>query len=176
MDRWSMGTRGKAMWKYDHDRQKEPSSVAGRVVLVVLLSSCGFGFLGLAAGSGFVPEPVAVVALLVGLLGMVVRQIRRSRRSARYLVMSSRYLICGNQVIYFANVTRADLDSRNGRLHLVTGSGTQFTLERSRFPTGARKTEKIARNKQAKFGKVSQKLLDKVGRCAPDAVISHRTG
>lgn len=176
MDRWSMGTRGKAMWKYNHDRQKQPSSVADRVVLIALLCCCGFGIVTLASKSAFIPKPVAVAALFVGSIGVVVRQRRRANTTARYLVMAPRYLICGNQVIYFANVTRADLDSYHGQLRLVTGSGTTFTLERSRFPTGARKPEKIANNTQAKFGKVSQKLLETIRRCAPDAVISHRTG
>ena len=40
-------------------------------------------------------------------------------------------------------------------------------LERDKFPTGARKADKIKKNKAAKFDKVSSKIIEKVKKAAP---------
>ena len=42
-------------------------------------------------------------------------------------------------------------------------------VERERFPTNARKKDKIAINKAAKFSKVSARIVEKVRRATPEA-------
>ena len=91
---------------------------------------------------------------------------------ARTLAIGPRYLICGDDIVYYANVTQLTLAEAQGRMDLVTAAGKVFSIERDRFPTNARKANKIAANKAAKFNKVTAKIVDKVRRAAPAAVVA----
>ncbi|MGB2881176.1 MAG: hypothetical protein WBC08_05310, partial [Rhodoferax sp.] len=77
------------------------------------------------------------------------------------------YLLCGNSIVYYANVNRLTLSGANGTLRLQSQNGKSFVLERDKFPTGARKADKIKKNKAAKFDKVSSKIIEKVKKAAP---------
>ena len=103
--------------------------------------------------------PLAVVPIIVGLLFLLLRN--------KYLYLAPRYLLCGTDIVYYANVTKLVLSEMNGTLRLQTVSGKDFILEREKFPTYANKPHKIKRNKEAKFAKVSAKIIDKVRRHAP---------
>ncbi len=84
----------------------------------------------------------------------------------RTLSLGPRYLICGDQIIYYANVTEIKLSEANGTLSLQTGKAVPFVIERERFPTNARKKDKIAANKAAKFNKVVARISEKVRRAS----------
>lgn len=84
------------------------------------------------------------------------------------LSIGPRYLICGDQIMYYANVRQAKLSEAAGTLSLHSASGKVLVIERDKFPTNARKTHKIAANKAAKFNKVTAKILEKVRLAAPD--------
>ena len=88
------------------------------------------------------------------------------------LAVGPRYLVCGDDIVYFANVTQVTLSEAKGRMDLVTTGGKTFSLEREKFPTNARKTAKIAANKAVKFNKATAKIIDKVRRAAPAAVVA----
>ena len=62
--------------------------------------------------------------------------------------------------------------STKGSLHVQSANGQSFVLERDKFPTGARKADKIAKNKAAKFEKVSNKIIEKVRKANGDADVS----
>lgn len=120
----------------------------------------------------------SLIPLVIGLvvLGLIIFSADK-----RKLYVGPRYLICGNQILYFANITRARIDRGVGTLVLETGSDgnhpkARFVLERERFPTGARKKDKIAKNQAAKFDKVADKLLEKVREAAPGVIISETGG
>ena len=85
------------------------------------------------------------------------------------LLIGPRYLLCGNSLVYFANVTRLRYAETEGRLSVECASGKTFVLDRDKFPTGARKADKIKRNKAAKFTKVAGKIVDKVRTAATNA-------
>ncbi len=87
------------------------------------------------------------------------------------LCISPRYLVCGKTVLYFRNVQALEIHGSDGRLKLTALNGEQIVLERDKFPTNARKKDKIAANKQAKFSKVAKKILDKVKAHAPTAQV-----
>ncbi|MBK9441486.1 MAG: hypothetical protein IPN53_09295 [Comamonadaceae bacterium] len=80
----------------------------------------------------------------------------------RLLHLGPRYLLCGKTIVYYANVLCLTLSSSQGVLRVQSANGQTFVLERDKFPTGARKTDKIAKNKAAKFDKVSGKIIAKV--------------
>jgi len=85
----------------------------------------------------------------------------------RTLCVGPRYLICGEEIVYYANVTQLKLSEAAGSLSLQTASGKTLLIERAKFPTNARKANKIAANQAAKFNKVSAKIVDKVRRASP---------
>ena len=85
----------------------------------------------------------------------------------RTLKMGPRYFICGDRLIYYANVRQADLSEAEGRLVLSMRQGAPFVIERGKFPTNARKKDKIAANQAAKFNKVTARIVEKVRRAAP---------
>ena len=113
-----------------------------------------------------------LVALIVGkllfpfgLLALIVPAIIYLA-GGRTLVLGPRYLICGDQIIYYANVTELKLSEAEGTLSLQTGKAVPFVIERERFPTNARKKDKIAANKAAKFNKVCARVTEKVHRAS----------
>jgi hypothetical protein len=87
---------------------------------------------------------------------------------SRQLLLGPRYLLCGEDIVYYANVKQLTLTTAQGELRLVSANGKSFVLERDKFPTNARKADKISRNKSAKFDKVSAKIIDKVRSAAVD--------
>ena len=106
----------------------------------------------------------AVMALFVFTVGAVLLVVPLIAwfSTPRQLLLGPRYLLCGNAIVYFGNVKRMNLSSAQGKLRLECANGTAFVLERDKFPTGARKANKIAKNKAAKFDKVSAKIMEKV--------------
>lgn len=137
-------------FKYPHPGSA-PLSRGRKILALGLLIAAPFGFL-IVAPLGF--------AFLVGSL---ITFFARSKK----LVLGPRYLLCGHEIVYYANVTKLVLSEMNGTLRLQTASGKTFVLEREKFPTNARKPDKVKNNKAAKFAKVSAKIIEKVQKLAP---------
>ncbi len=111
----------------------------------------------------FIVLPLGLILAVVALILLFVRD--------KKLRLAPRYLLCGNTLIYYGNVTRLQLSSAAGTLLIETANGQRFMLDRDKFPTNARKAPKIAANKAAKFAKVSGKIVEKVRSAAPNADI-----
>ncbi|WP_301101718.1 hypothetical protein [Propionivibrio sp.] len=139
-----------AVFKYKH---------GGRVAFSAKRKT--FMLISLAAAliAAFFAFPGGLMALVIPLGVFFVRQ--------GTLALGPRYLVCGNDIVYFANVAQVALHEGEGRLNLKMASGATFTLERDKFPTNARKAHKVAANKAAKFNKVSAKIIEKVRRASP---------
>lgn len=139
-----------ATWKYQHPGPGYRSR--GQRIAAVAFAAAGI----VVAALGFFPAlGLVVVALFVGFA------------SRRKIAIGPRYLICGQAIVYYRNVARMQLDEGAGTLLLATAGDLSFVLERDKFPTNARKTPKVARNKAEKFAKVSRNLIAKVLRDAP---------
>jgi hypothetical protein len=108
--------------------------------------------------------PLALFLLAISLFILVFTR--------KTLLINARYLICGEHIVYFANVVRVERDDSAGKLLLVSADGSRLLLERDKFPTNARKTDKIARNKATKFDKVAGHLTERVRRASPAAEFS----
>lgn len=135
-----------ACFKYQHTDPPTRSKSRLRFVYASLAAAV----LAIAL-AGFVPGVALLVVPMVAWLS-----------ATRQLQLGPRYLLCGNTIVYFGNVKRLTLSRAQGKLSLVCANGESFVLDRSKFPTGARKAAKITKNKAAKFDKVSAKIIDKV--------------
>lgn len=143
-----------AVFKYKHGGKVALSKKSLGFVVVTTV---------LAAVVAFFARPEGFAAFLVPLIAFFNR--------TGTLSVGPRYLVCGPNIVYYANVTHATLSEAGGRLDIVTNGGKTFSIEREKFPTNARKAPKVAANKAAKFGKATGKIIDKIRRAAPNAVI-----
>lgn len=74
-------------------------------------------------------------------------------------------------MLYYRNVDQMVLDHRQGHLVLLRDGKRLFRLERDKFPTAARKPPKIKANREAKFTKVSEKIIGRVQAYCPEASV-----
>lgn len=108
--------------------------------------------------------PLAVILFVAAVLVFFTRP--------RKLLVSPRYLICGERIVYFANVVRVERDDSAGQLRLTSADNSSVHIERDKFASKARKADKIRRNQAAKFVKVADHLVEHVRKAAPDAAIT----
>lgn len=139
-----------AAWKYKH--AGAGYRTRGRTLLAAAL---------------LVAALIAVRPALPFALGLLVASLALFFVTKKKILVGPRYLICGPSLVYYRNVSRMTLNEDTGILQLFSGGDTPFVLERDKFPTNARKTPKIARNKAEKFAKVSRSIIAKVLRDAP---------
>jgi hypothetical protein len=93
----------------------------------------------------------------------------------RQLQLGPRYLLCGNAIVYYGNVTRLTLSRAQGSLRLQSANGQVFVLERDKFPTGARGRQ----NRQEQGGHSTRWPARSSRRCArppaaPNSAVSDR--
>lgn len=90
----------------------------------------------------------------------------------RPLVIATRYLILGERIVYYRNVTRAALDRERQVLTISPARGPALTISADKFPTNARKPDKIKANRSAKFVKVADRIVERLRAASPDIVIT----
>ncbi len=110
--------------------------------------------------------PLAIVLFIASLITVLT--------STRKILVGTRYLICGSEIVYFANVERVDRDDVAGILRLTGNDGRSLLIDRDKFPTNARKAHKILNNKLAKFTKVAERIITHVQAANPAADIQVR--
>lgn len=138
-------------FKYDHPDRTPVGWVnwlAG--LLCVPVAIAGFS----------VAPPLGIAA---GVATMIFWALRLPKRQIR---LGPRYAIVGNTIVYFRNVRKMEFKAGH-ELTLHWGKDRSLKIELSRFPTNARKADKIAKNKAAKFEKVSGKIIDRVLHASP---------
>lgn len=111
----------------------------------------------------FVALPLGIILGIAALLSL---------RASRHLFLGPRYLICGQRILYYANIERVAVDAIGGRIILQSSAGQDLILEQEKFQTKARKPGKIAANKAARFKKVAQKIATHVRRASPNAQLA----
>lgn len=151
-----MENKGPAAFKY----KVSGGGQGGRVAMLVV--SLALSIVGMAHLS-----PWFGLGLLIP-LWIIVRLVRAAAR--KNLIIAPRYLIVGNEIIYYAAVTQARLDRRKQTLTLQSERGRRVTVEAERFPTNARKAEKIRINRTGKFEKAVEKILQRLPGVTPDVV------
>lgn len=103
--------------------------------------------------------PPWTLCLLLFPLFVLVRHLRRVNGT---LIIASRYVIVGDAIVYYRNVSRVQLDRERRTLTLCSSRGAQLVIEAERFPTNARKADKIRSNTTAKFDKAVEKLMQRL--------------
>ncbi len=78
------------------------------------------------------------------------------------LLVSNRYMILGEDIVYFRNVASARIDKGAETLTVFFGKGRSMVISSSRFPTNARKPDKIRLNRSNKFTKVSDRIVSRL--------------
>jgi hypothetical protein len=141
--------------KYDHGESVPLPS--GQAVAICLVLAAG---VALAIKLPPVLIPTLIVVLILGVA-----------RPARRLHLGPRYLICGSEVFYYGNVRRLTIDQEKGRLHIESNADRILVIDRTKFPTNARKPEKIAAHQRTRFDKVTDKVVKQVQRAVPTAEI-----
>lgn len=138
-------------FKYDHD-DRIPLGWAnwlfGLFLVSVVVAAFAFAL------------PLGVVAVIASVIFWAVWLPKKQIR------LGARYAIVGNTIVYFRNVRKMEFKAGHD-LTLHWGKDRSLRIEQSRFPTGARKQEKIAKNKAAKFEKVTGKIIDRVLHASP---------
>lgn len=152
-----------AQWRYDHagPGRTTPTQFRNATALAVVASLLI---------TLYATKNVEIWALFIGLviaLGALIQLFRRER----LLQLGSRYLQCGLTLVYYANVDAVEIT--DGRLVLRSADRALLTLERSKFPTNARKPPKIAANQQKKFDRVCALLKKQVLAANPQAKVLH---
>lgn len=84
----------------------------------------------------------------------------------RTLKIGPRYLICGERIVYYANVKRLVHDEVAGTLNLIIGLKTNLLIERKRFKGGAGR----GKDKGASFAEVAAMVSERVRQAAPEAL------
>jgi hypothetical protein len=87
-------------------------------------------------------------------------------RGERTLKIGPRYLICGDRIVYFANIKSLSFSEKEKSICLRTGIKTQLTIEEHRFRGKARTPEE----KAAKFAEAVELVMESVHRFAPEAI------
>jgi hypothetical protein len=147
-----------ALFKYQH------ADAAVRSPARRWFTGISFGLALLLIVSRIIEPPFSLLTLLVPLLAWAT--------ASRQLLLGPRYLLCGQTIVYYANVKRLTLTRGSGTLRVQSSNGQNFVLERDKFPTNARKADKIKKNKAVKFDKVADKLIEKVRKAAPGASLT----
>ena len=139
-----------SVFRYLHDDSRSPSRQRLRFVyisLAVALIATLFVF------------PFAALLFIVPLIAWF--------SAPKTLCLGPRYLLCGGRIVYFANVVQLTLAKAEGKLSLQSANGEILVLERDKFPSNARKADKLARNKAEKFAKTSEKIIERVRKACP---------
>lgn len=106
-----------------------------------------------------------VIGIILSVISLIYIGISYPKRTIK---VESRYLICGKTIVYYKNINRIVLNKYLGLLLLYSGDNLVFKLEKELFPTNARKPDKIINNKNKKFEKVSDKIINKIIKTSPD--------
>jgi hypothetical protein len=144
-----------ALIKYDHGERVGLGAVRWIALAVVLTLAVGFMIA--------IP-PLFPFSIMMGIVAVVA-----ITRQPKQLCLGPRYIICGRKILYYANIQSVTLKEDQGLLVLQSSTGQTLVLDQDKFQSNARKLEKIAAHKEARFNKVALKIVDRVQRASPNA-------
>ena len=124
-------------------------------------------FVALACSAALSPWFLLLLLTPVGIFVYIKRS-----GCSKPLLITSRYLILGDRIMYFGTVTRASLDKEKQTLTIIADKGRSLTIAADKFPTNARKPDKIRINRSAKFDKVSERIMARLRVVSPDLDLS----
>jgi hypothetical protein len=87
-------------------------------------------------------------------------------RGERTLKIGPRYLICGERIVYYANVKNLTFSEHEKSICLRTGIKTQLTIEEKRF----RIDKRFPAERTARFAEAVKLMTERVHHFAPEAI------
>lgn len=147
-----------SIFQYQHSDAVHRSTLR-KVAAAAFLVLSGWSLLYASNHISGIFIPVGIIALIIGII--IYSAVTRN------IMIGPRYLLCGQTIVYYANVVRITLYRNGSVLELHTAKGKAFILESDKFPTGARHEPKITKNKTDKFKKVSKKIVERIEQILP---------
>lgn len=144
---------------YGYQIDNSMNKLAGAAIVSV--------FIAIACSAALSPWFLLLLLLPAG-IGVYVKRSGISKP----LLIASRYLILGNRIVYYRTISHATLDKAKQTLTMVTGRGRTMVISADKFPTNARKPDKIRINRAAKFDKVTGRIIARLRDSSPDIVIN----
>jgi hypothetical protein len=86
----------------------------------------------------------------------------------RTMSLGPRYMICGDHILYYANVTEINVSEAEGILRIRTGAKGKFEIERSRFLNSFWNSKQSAAQKASDFKAVTEMIVERVRHWSPE--------
>lgn len=136
-----------ALYAYDLDNRRRN----------LILAAVGSAFLAFAGGAAVSPWFFLLLAAPV----VIIVRLRKAGLD-KPLLVAGRYLILGERIVYYRTLTRAVLDHGSQTLTLSPDRSQPLVIAAEKFPTNARKADKIKANKRKKFDSVTTRIIDRL--------------
>lgn len=93
-------------------------------------------------------------------------------KSNHKIFIGNRYVIIGEKIIYYNNLAGIQISGDGSRIYeMISKTNKSYKIELDRFPTNARKSWKIEKNKKDKFEKITTKISNNIQKRAPHVSI-----
>lgn len=109
---------------------------------------------------------IAFFYLMVSIIGY-----NKVKNLSKEIIVGSKFLIEGNSVIYFKNLSEITVNYRLGIFSLLS-STKKLDIHRRHFPTESSKTHKIKISQKKKFKTISAKIHKKIIAAYPTLKVS----
>lgn len=88
------------------------------------------------------------------------------------IFVGNRYIIIGEKIIYYSNLAEIQISNNGSRNYeMISKTNKRYKIELDRFPTNARKSWKIEKNKKEKFEKITTKISNNIQKLSPNISI-----
>lgn len=114
-----------------------------------------------------VTEAAYIVIMVLIFIGVVL--IKGLGNGNHKILVGNRYVIIGEKVIYYNNLAGVQFGSEY--YEMITKTNKRYKIEMERFPTNARKSWKIEKNRKTKFEKITTKISENITKCSPNVTI-----
>ncbi len=117
-----------------------------------------------------ITELTYMIIFILGFIGLGI--LKGIGSSNKKIFVGNRYVIIGEKIIYYNNLAGVELSADGSSSYeMITKNNKRYKIEMDKFPTNARKSWKIEKNKKDKFEKITGKISENISKCAPNATI-----
>lgn len=147
-----------AAWKYDTG-----SHIKGWFIAALILSA----IISVVLGANI--SPFFFILLLIP-VAIAIHLWRAEYEKT--LMVTNRYIIIGENIVYFSNVSNARLNRQAETLEIISGKGKSMVVSSAKFPTNARKPDKIKLNRSNKFNKIADRIVARLKDKGVEVMVS----
>ncbi len=106
------------------------------------------------------PVPVFILPVFILIIALLIIH-NKLIQSTRKIVIGNTFLMEGNSIVFYQNITTLDINRKIGELKITTPS-KKIIVNKKYFPTESTKPHKIKISQTKKFNNISRKIYDKV--------------